>query len=118
MYIALFASGGIICVMGFGMLALLWFYTVIKAYTSIRGLKIREHQKWMIINYALTFAAVTLRIWLPMMQLLIHVEFITAYRIVSWLCWIPNLIVAALIINKNKTKLTGLNEDIAGNLVV
>jgi len=118
MYIALFASGGIICVMGFGMLALLWFYTIIKAYTNIRRLQIQEHQKWMIINYALTFAAVTLRIWLPMMQLLMHVEFITAYRIVSWLCWMPNLIVAALIINKNKTKLTGLNEDIAGNLVV
>ncbi|MDB4923454.1 DUF2306 domain-containing protein [Mucilaginibacter sp.] len=105
MYIALFASGGSICVMGFGILALLWFYTIIKAYMSIRRLEIAEHQKWMIINYALTFAAVTLRIWLPMMQSAMHMDFILAYRIVSWLCWVPNLVVAALIINKNKTKL-------------
>jgi hypothetical protein len=30
---------------------------------------------------------------------------------------VPNLIVAALIINKNKTKLAGVEEDLAGNLV-
>jgi hypothetical protein len=111
MYIALFASGGLICVMGFGILALLWFTTIIKAYTSIRRLEIQEHQRWMIINYALTFAAVTLRIWLPLMQSALLIDFIPAYRIVSWLCWVPNLIVAALIINKNKTKLVGANDE-------
>jgi uncharacterized membrane protein len=108
-YIALFADGGLTCVMGFGILALLWFYTIIKAYTSIRRLKIAEHQRWMIISYALTFAAVTLRIWLPLMQFALHINFVLAYRIVSWLCWVPNLIVAAFIINKNKTELVGVN---------
>jgi len=109
MYIALFADGGLICVMGFGILALLWFYTIIKAYTSIRRLQIQEHQRWMILNYALTFGAVTLRIWLPLMQNAMHIDFIIAYRIVSWLSWVPNLIIAALIINKNKTKLVRIN---------
>jgi hypothetical protein len=100
LYIAFFASGGIICVLGFGSLAILWLISVIKAYTSIIKRDIIQHENWMIRNYALTFAAVTLRIWLPMMQFLIHLDFNTAYRIVSWLCWVPNIIVAEIIISK------------------
>src|SRR5258708_569552 len=104
LYIAFFASGGIICVLGFGSLATIWLISVVKAYTSIRRFDIIQHENWMIRNYALTFAAVTLRIWLPMMQFLIHLDFNTAYRIVSWLCWIPNLIIAEIIINRQRTK--------------
>jgi uncharacterized membrane protein len=101
LYIAFFATGGIISAFGLGTLALLWLITVIKAYTSIRRLDITEHQKWMIRNYALTFAAVTLRVYLPLfLRFIFHDDFITSFRIISWLCWIPNLIVAEIIISK------------------
>jgi len=106
LYIALFASGGIICSLGFGTLALLWLFTDIQAYTSIRKLRIAEHEAWMIRNYALAFAAVTLRIWLPLTTGLGHMEFVTSYRIISWLCWVPNLIIAELIIRRKSNKLT------------
>jgi len=106
LYIALFASGGIICSLGFGALALLWLFTDIQAYTSIRKLRIAEHEAWMIRNYALAFAAVTLRIWLPLTTGLGHMEFVTSYRIISWLCWVPNLIIAELIIRLKSNKLT------------
>lgn len=110
LYIAFFASGGIICVLGFGSLAILWLISVIKAYTSIIKRDIMQHENWMIRNYAFTFAAVTLRIWLPMMQFLIHLDFNTAYRIVSWLCWVPNIIVAEIVISKIRSvKLTNAN---------
>ena len=105
LYIAFFASGGIISVVGFGSLALLWLFTDIKAYTSIRKLQIDEHERWMIRNYALTFAAVTLRIWLPLATGLMHFDFITSYRVISWLCWVPNLVVAELIITRKNNKL-------------
>jgi hypothetical protein len=101
-YIALFASGGIISTLGFGSLAALWFFTVLKAYTSIIKKEIKQHENWMICNYALTFAAVTLRIYIPISQSLLHIDFITAYRAISWLCWVPNLIIAGIIIkNRN-----------------
>ena len=101
LFIAFFASGGIISVLGFGSLALLWLITIIKAYTTIRKKDITAHQNWMIRNYALTFAAVTLRIWLPtLVPLVFHGEFLPAYRLISWLCWVPNIIVAKLIINR------------------
>ena len=104
LYIAYFATGGIISVLGFGLLALCWLFTNIKGYVTIRDLDVPSHKKWMIRNYALTFAAVTLRIWLPLMMLpFFHIAFLNAYHVVSWLCWVPNLIVAETIISNNRT---------------
>ncbi|HEX3933609.1 MAG TPA: DUF2306 domain-containing protein [Puia sp.] len=101
--LALFATGGLISVMGFGLLAVTWLFTDIMAYTSIRRLDIPRHQEWMIRNYALTFAAVTLRIYLPLSQLL-HLNFLTAYPTIAWLCWVPNLLIAQWIISRTRTR--------------
>ncbi len=95
--IAFFATGGLVPAMGFGTLAITWLFTDVMAYSSIRRLDVDRHQQWMIRNYALTFAAVTLRIYLPLSQLL-HLPFLTAYAVISWLCWIPNLMVSQRII--------------------
>jgi hypothetical protein len=43
-------------------------------------------------SYALTLAAVTLRIYLPLSHAL-EIGFEDAYRLVSWLCWVPNLVI-------------------------
>ena len=99
LYIALFASGGITSTLGFGSLAVVWFFAVLMAYTSILKRDIKQHENWMIRNYALTFAAVTLRIYLPLSQMM-HIDFIAAYRVISWICWVPNLIIAEIIIYK------------------
>lgn len=98
LYIAFFATGGIVSVMGFTGLALSWLYTTTQAYRSIRQGKTDQHQRWMIRSYALTFAAVTLRIWLPLLDFGFAMEFIDAYRIIAWLCWVPNVFVAELLI--------------------
>jgi uncharacterized membrane protein len=100
LFIAFFASGGITSALGFGSLALLWLFSVLKAYTSILKKDIRQHENWMIRNYALAFAAVTLRLYLPFSQAVLHADFLTSYRIISWLCWAPNLIVAEMLINR------------------
>ncbi|GAB4428835.1 MAG: hypothetical protein OHK0039_47410 [Bacteroidia bacterium] len=49
------------------------------------------------ISYAACFAAVTLRLWLPILTALLG-DFLPAYRIVAWLCWVPNLLVALAVI--------------------
>ena len=98
-YIALFASGGITSTLGFGLLAASWFFTVTMAYSSVLKKQFKPHENWMVRNYALTFAAVPLRFSLPLSQIA-HIDFIAAYRVISWLCWVPNLIVAQIIINK------------------
>jgi hypothetical protein len=98
LYIALYASGGIVSITGFSGLAIGWLLTAAMAYSAIRKLDIDDHQFWMIRSYALCFAAVTLRIWLPLFQFGFQMEFFQAYRIIAWLCWVPNLIVAEMII--------------------
>lgn len=101
LYIAHFATGGIIPAIGFICLGVIWLFTTIKAYVSIRNKQIQQHQKYMIFSYAACFAAVTLRIWLPLLTSLLG-EFIVAYKIVAWLCWVPNIIVAYIITRRLK----------------
>lgn len=98
-YIAFFATGGLITSLGFICLAIIWFYTTLAAYLNIRNKQLVKHQKMMIYSYAACFAAVTLRIWLPLLTAFFG-DFVTAYIIVAWLCWIPNLIVANQIVKQ------------------
>ena len=100
LFIAFFASGGLASALGFGSLALLWLFSILKAYTSILKKDIKQHENWVIRNYALAFAAVTLRIYLPFSQAVLHADFLTSYRIISWLCWVPNILIAEMIVNR------------------
>lgn len=100
LYIAIYATGGWISSMGFGTLGLLWLITTMKAYLSIRQKQVNIHRRWMIRSYALAFAAVTLRIWIPFAQLALHIDYFTAYPVISWLCWVPNLFVAEMILRQ------------------
>ena len=93
------ATGGLFTSAGFISLGVIWFYTTFIAYVSIRNKQIHLHQNMMIYSYAACFAAVTLRIWLPLL-IMIFGDFITAYTIVAWLSWVPNMIVAYLIVKR------------------
>jgi uncharacterized membrane protein len=99
LYIAYHATGGWSPKLGFIGLGLTWLYTTIRGYTSIRKKDIETHQKMMIYSYAACFAAVTLRIWLPLLTQSFG-AFLPAYKIVAWLCWIPNMMVAYFIIKR------------------
>ncbi len=99
LYIAIYATGGIVAKAGFMGLGLVWLVTTFQAYRVILKKEIRLHQTLMIYSYAACLAAVTLRIWLPLLTIALH-GFIPAYRIVAWLCWVPNLLVAFLMIRK------------------
>ena len=98
LYIAYYATGGIISTIGFSSLAIIWLYTTIRAFLEIKNGSVRKHQKFMIYSFAACFAAVTLRFWMPILTAILQ-DYKLAYRIVAWLCWIPNIIVAKFIIN-------------------
>ena len=87
------ATGGIVAKLGFAFLGALWVITTFGAYLHIRKGDVNKHETWMIYSYALCFAAVTLRLWMPIL-IPIMGEFIPAYRIIAWLCWVPNLVFA------------------------
>lgn len=92
--------------LGFASLAVVWFYSAGMAYMSIRAGNITLHRQWMIRSYALTLAAVTLRIQLPFYQGVVGLSFDEAYAIVAWFCWIPNLVVAEWFFNQESIRKT------------
>lgn len=98
--IAFAASGGGWAQMGFAVMAFLWLYTTAKAFLAIKKRDIAQHQNWMTRSYALCFAAVTLRLWMPLFLGALGMSFDFAYPIIAWLCWVPNLLVAEWIIRK------------------
>lgn len=64
----------------------------------------------MIRSFALTFAAVTLRLYLPIAQLPPS-EFDAAYRAISFLCWLPSLVVAEVYLRRKRRARTTLDFD-------
>ena len=98
--IAYFAIGGWVATLGFMGMAVTWLYFTGKAWTSIRQRDVPAHQAWMIRSFAITLAAVTLRIWMPIFMAGFGMEFVPAYLIISWLSWVPNIFVANWIIKR------------------
>ena len=102
-FIAFYATGGLISQIGFMTLAIIWLYTTIRGFLFAKQGNISRHQYMMIYSYAACFAAVTLRIWLPILSAGFG-DFIPAYRIVAWLCWVPNIMVAYFIVQSIKNR--------------
>jgi len=97
LFMAFHAFGGLAARLGFACLALAWLYTGLRAYQAIRARDIATHRRWMVRNFALTFAAVTLRLWLPG-AVVAGVPYELAYAVIAWLCWVPNLLAAQLLL--------------------
>ena len=83
---------GMVTHLGFGFLAIGWLGTTLLGYRAIRRGEKETHRAWMLRSYALTLAAVTLRIYLPLSQI-VGLPFAPSYEVISWLCWVPNLFV-------------------------
>lgn len=70
-----------------------WLSTLALAVRHAWRGEVAAHRRWMVRNFALTLAAVTLRFYIPG-SLMAGIEFETAYAYIAWLCWVPNLVVA------------------------
>lgn len=92
--------------LGFASLAVVWFYATSMAYLSVRAGNLALHRQWMVRSYALTLAAVTLRLQLSIYQGVFGLSFDESYAIVAWFCWIPNLIVAEWFFNQTSIRQT------------
>lgn len=93
LFLAPHSSGGLVAQWGFGLLGACWIFSTSNAYRHILRGNVSQHRSWMIRSYALTLAAVTLRLYLPSSQLA-GFSMTVAYPAIAWLCWVPNLLVA------------------------
>lgn len=90
-WLALHASAGPVATAGFGLLAIVWLGSTVMGWRKAVTGEFAQHRRWMIRSLSLTFAAVTLRILLPLIPLT-GLEFVEGYRAISFLCWVPNLL--------------------------
>lgn len=99
-YMGLFANGGLISQVSFCLLALLWIgFTSMAVIKAIEG-DFKTHREFLIRSFALTLSAITLRAWKFLLVFLFHPRPMDVYELVAWLGWIPNIIIAELIIRK------------------
>jgi uncharacterized membrane protein len=105
-FLARYSMGGLAGHFGFGLLALAWFATTMTAYRAIRAGDRVRHSQWMVRSFALTLAAVTLRLYLPTSAAL-GIPFDIAYPGVAWLCWVPNLLLAEWLLRRHSLSSSG-----------
>jgi uncharacterized membrane protein len=91
------ATGGLVSKVGFALLAVAWLFTGLMALLSAKRLDFDEHRRWALRSIALTFAAVTLRMYLGMF-FISGIPFENFYPLLAWLCWVPNLFVVEWVV--------------------
>ena len=95
---AFYANGGVSSRLAFGILASLWLATTALAWRAVLHRQWLAHRNWMIRSYALTLSAVTLRAWKYGIVMVFEPRPMDVYRLVAWLGFVPNLLVAEGII--------------------
>ena len=93
LFLAQHAFGGQLSKLGFGSLAIGWLGTAAMGLRAIKSKDLQAHRRWMVRNFALTFAAVTLRIQLGSC-FGAGLEFESFYPWLAWTSWVPNALLA------------------------
>jgi hypothetical protein len=98
---AWYANGGLPARASFTLLAFLWVaFTLYAGYYAVRK-KFQLHGAHMFRSYALTLSALTLRAYTWLFSLTaVHASARDIYITTTWLSWVPNLILAEILIRK------------------
>jgi uncharacterized membrane protein len=95
-----YANGGIYSRIGFVLLSILWLWFTYNAVSYAKQKKFKLHKAYMIRSFALTLSAITLRAWKYAITNTWELPPMDVYRMIAWLGWGVNLIVAEIYIRK------------------
>ena len=107
-----YANGGLWSRVAFVLLAVLWIYFTAMALIKAKQKNFKSHRNYMIRSYALTLSAITLRAWKYSITNTIALPPMDVYRVVAWLGWVGNLVVAEYLIRqhqKNQRKIISVH---------
>lgn len=93
-FLIAFEIDGIIGTTGFSLLAVIWLIVTGQAVRLARAHQVQAHRRWMICSFALTFAAVTLRLQLAIFMFGLAMPYEQVYPFLAWSCWVPNVVFA------------------------
>jgi uncharacterized membrane protein len=89
--VALGSFAGPVAASGFATLAVCWLGATAVGWRRMRLGDVDGHRRWMLRSAALTCAAITLRLYLPLPRAL-GFSYVEGYRLIAWACWVPNLL--------------------------
>ena len=93
-----YANGGLFAQISFLLLAAFWMlFTVLSLYFILKK-QVIQHQKFAVRSFALTLAAISLRLFKYLLVFFFEPLPMDAYRIAAWSSWTFNLLIAELII--------------------
>lgn len=93
---AFHATGGPVAGFGFGLLAVLWIAVTLGAWRAAVQRRFALHRLLMRFSYAMTFAAVTLRLQIPVGFALGTESYAAMSPWLAYTSWIPNVIAVAI----------------------
>ena len=95
------SPNGPVAATGFVVLGVMWLSTTGLGLVNILKGNIMSHKRWMVRSFSLTFAAVTLRLYLPPL-FANGLDPVIIFGIVAWVSWVPNYFIANYFILKNR----------------
>jgi hypothetical protein len=102
--ISFYANGDVIAKTSFVILSLLWILFTALSFFYVLKKDFVKHRAFMIRSYALTFSAVTLRLYAFVLPHVIHLEAKEEYALIAWASWTINLLAAEGIIYFTRNK--------------
>lgn len=100
--IAVGTTSGSLAATGFATAAVLWPLFTWLGWRAVVGRRFGDHREWMLRSWAMTAAAITLRLMLPFSGLVLGLKFYTAYPVIAWLAWLTNLALTELYIRRTR----------------
>ncbi|MFN8345042.1 MAG: DUF2306 domain-containing protein [Spirosomataceae bacterium] len=96
--LAWYANGGLPAKVGFSFQCLVWWLSTWVAWREILRQHWQKHIEWMLRSYAVTLAALSLRVGSYGLVYLFHTKPIETYLTVTWLSWTGNLVITEILI--------------------
>lgn len=84
-----------------------WFICTLLAYLRIRQGNVQSHRQWVLRSFSLSLAAITLRVYVFLSSWSFDLSMPTAYAMIAWLSWVPNLLICQWYLQNNWTRLGG-----------
>ena len=103
-----YALGGTVNIINFLLLSSLWLLTTYLAFYHAKQKNFEKHRSMMIRSFILTNSAVLIRLFSYINHELLIWELETGYVIISWISWLPALLIYELVQMKKR-----LTNDIA-----
>lgn len=96
---SLYANGSYPAQVSFTLLSSLWIIFTFLGYFFVRKKDFIRHGNWLLRSYALTLSAVTLRLYAYLFDVFnLSIGPIETYILLAYTSWIPNLIIAEILI--------------------